>query len=192
MRRFVVLGHEATTDPAFHLDDLPGAGRLDILCRCVNAAFLLSHAIRSDVELTLILQDSLRIRFVGDDLKSVAPDERAIAGLIKAALEQADTAVGATMVESSPGIHVGRGGLKAVLETLPDSASIVQLIEGGLPVDQAPLPTEPVFILSDHIEFTQTDREALERVPSTQLSLGPNSLHSDHAITITHHILDTG
>ena len=34
MRIFVVVGHKATTQPSFSLEDIPGtSGRLDILCR---------------------------------------------------------------------------------------------------------------------------------------------------------------
>jgi tRNA (pseudouridine54-N1)-methyltransferase len=50
MRQFVVVGHDAPTTDDFSLDDLPGAGRLDVLCRCITAALLLSHGIRDGVE----------------------------------------------------------------------------------------------------------------------------------------------
>ncbi|MDD1671564.1 MAG: tRNA (pseudouridine(54)-N(1))-methyltransferase TrmY, partial [Methanomicrobiales archaeon] len=56
MRRFAVIGHLAKTDGTFPLDDLPGsAGRMDLLCRCVQTAFFLSHTLRRDVECYLIL-----------------------------------------------------------------------------------------------------------------------------------------
>lgn len=56
MRIFVVVGHKATTQPSFSLEDIPGtSGRLDILCRSVTAAFVLSHGIRKDVLVYLVL-----------------------------------------------------------------------------------------------------------------------------------------
>jgi tRNA pseudouridine-54 N-methylase len=33
-----------------------GAGRMDILLRCINSAFFLSHKLRRDVEVYLVLQ----------------------------------------------------------------------------------------------------------------------------------------
>ena len=56
MRSFVVVGHKAVTSPNFSLEDIPGtSGRMDILCRCINAAFMLSHGIRKDVNVYLVL-----------------------------------------------------------------------------------------------------------------------------------------
>ncbi len=49
MRRFVVVGHKAASSGDFKLDDMAGgAGRLDILLRCVNTSLFLSHSIRRD------------------------------------------------------------------------------------------------------------------------------------------------
>ena len=52
MTLFAVVGHRARTDGGFSLNDLPGSGgRMDVLCRCVNAALFLSHDLRRDVEI---------------------------------------------------------------------------------------------------------------------------------------------
>jgi len=56
MKDFIIIGHKAVTAP-FSLNDLPGtAGRMDILCRCVNAALFLSHDLRRDVRVYLVLK----------------------------------------------------------------------------------------------------------------------------------------
>jgi len=87
MRRFIVLGHTAPTEPDFDLDDLAGgAGRLDVLARCVNSAFFLSHAIRESVRVYLVLADEVTIKLEGVELRYMNPDERNIAGLLKQAL----------------------------------------------------------------------------------------------------------
>ncbi|MEM3391660.1 MAG: tRNA (pseudouridine(54)-N(1))-methyltransferase TrmY, partial [Archaeoglobaceae archaeon] len=54
MRSFLIIGNEAVTEP-FNLNDIPGAGRMDILCRCVSQALFLSHSIRKDVEVFSLL-----------------------------------------------------------------------------------------------------------------------------------------
>ena len=77
MRQFVVSGHDAPTTAEFALDDLAGgAGRLDVLCRCVNAAFFLSHDLREDVRVWLVLGDEFAVRFEGSELRRLNPDER--------------------------------------------------------------------------------------------------------------------
>ena len=89
MRRFVLLAHKAPVAPDFTLNDLPGsAGRIDVLCRAIGAAFFLSHDLRKDVEVDILLQDQVQIRLVGEKLKRLNPDERSTAALIKHALEK--------------------------------------------------------------------------------------------------------
>ena len=91
MIRFVILGHRAHTTADFKLEDIcGGAGRLDILTRCVNSAFFLSHDLRKDVELYLLMlggEDAPKlIRFSGAEIRYLNPDERSTASLIRNAL----------------------------------------------------------------------------------------------------------
>ena len=47
MKTFIIKGNKAKTTPDFLLKDLPGSGgRMDILCRCLTSALLVSHGIR--------------------------------------------------------------------------------------------------------------------------------------------------
>ena len=91
MRYFVITGHKAVTTGDFKLDDIAGgAGRLDILVRCVNSAFFLSHDLRKDSEIYLILEGGTdapkTVRFYGPEMKYLNPDERSTASLIRNAL----------------------------------------------------------------------------------------------------------
>jgi tRNA (pseudouridine54-N1)-methyltransferase len=91
MRNFIIVGHRALTSPNFSLNDLPGTGgRMDILARSVNSAFLLSHDIRREVEVVLVLHGpdnpTKTIRFNGAELKYLNPDERSTGALIRNAL----------------------------------------------------------------------------------------------------------
>lgn len=190
MRQFVVLGHTAPTDPDFALDDLPGgAGRLDVLCRCVNAAFVLSHAIREDVRVLLVLQDRVTLRFEGDELRYLSPDERNIASLIRRALEASEEAVGHREAESTPGIYVSTRDLEAVLDE--GSGTTVMLHEDGDPIRDLAPPADPIFVLSDHRDFTDEEAALLSSRSDARVTVGPKRLHADHAITIAHNYLDT-
>ncbi|MCR4404486.1 MAG: tRNA (pseudouridine(54)-N(1))-methyltransferase TrmY [Candidatus Acetothermia bacterium] len=198
MRVFIVLGHRARLDPGFSLNDLPGsAGRIDVLCRCVNSAFCLSHDLRRDTELYLVLQDQVTLRFVGSRLRHLNPDERSTAALIQRALaareqlaaEPALAAAGQGEVESTPGIYISHRGLREVLsEAQSRVEELILLHEAGLPLRQAELAADSGFVLSDHLEFLPGELELMVALP--KLSLGPLSLHADHCIVIVHNELD--
>ncbi|MFC4447502.1 tRNA (pseudouridine(54)-N(1))-methyltransferase TrmY [Halorussus aquaticus] len=192
MRQFIVLGHDAPTTPDFSLDDLAGgAGRLDVLCRCVNSAFFLSHAIREDVQVHLVLQDEVTIRFEGSELRRLNPDERSTAALIRGALEERDEAIGHIAAESSPGVSVSKRGFAPVLEAAASEGTVVQLHEDGDPVVDVEPPENPVFILSDHHDFRDEEASLLADAADRRVRLGPELLHADHAITVAHNYLDT-
>jgi tRNA (pseudouridine54-N1)-methyltransferase len=192
MRQFIVLGHDAPTTADFSLDDLAGgAGRLDVLCRCVNSAFFVSHAIREDARVYLVLQDQVTIRFEGSDLRHLNPDERSTAALIRNALDQRDEAIGHVAVESSPGVHLSKRGFEPVLEEGARGGTVVQLHEDGDPVVDVEPPEEPVFVLSDHHDFRDDEADLLAETADERVRLGADLLHADHAITVAHNYLDT-
>jgi tRNA (pseudouridine54-N1)-methyltransferase len=192
MRQFIVLGHDAPTTPDFSLDDLAGgAGRLDVLCRCVNSAFFLSHDIREDVRVHLVLGDEVTIRFEGSELRRLNPDERSTASLVRGALEAKDEAIGHMEAESSPGVHLSKRGVEPVLEEAARAGTVVQLHEEGDPVVDVEPPADPVFVLSDHRDFEGSEVELLDEAADRRVRLGPELLHADHAITVAHNYLDT-
>ena len=192
MRQFVLIGHDVPTDPDFSLDDLAGgAGRLDALCRSITSAFVLSHGIREDVRVHLVIQDELTITFDGSELRRLNPDERSTAALVRKALEHRDEAIGALPAEPSPGVEVYRRGFEATMDDL--EGTVVQLHEEGdsiSEVDPAAI-SDPVFVLSDHHDFSEEEVGVLESVSERRLRLSPERLHADHAVTIVHHYLDT-
>jgi tRNA (pseudouridine54-N1)-methyltransferase len=191
MRQFVVVGHDAPTDAEFSLDDLPGAGRLDVLCRCVTAALLLSHDIREEVCVRLVLDDEYTLTFEGGALRRLNPDERSTGALVRNALEQREEAVGRIAVETSPGVSIVCGGFEAALDAVAGEGTVVELCADGRPAVEADPPADPVFVLSDHREFSAAEREELAGAAADRLSLGPRLLHADQAVTVAHNWLDT-
>ncbi len=195
MRTFIVVGHKATTSPDFSLEDIPGtSGRLDILCRCINASFVLSHGIRKDVSVYLVLlggENPKTIWLKGDALKHLNPDERTTAALLKKALAvEAST----EWARSTPGIFVRVGGLAELLAELKEK-KLVYLREDGRDIrafsDGTP-KGDLAFLLGDHTGMTAEEESMILQAGATVVSVGPTSLHADHCIVIANWALDTG
>ena len=185
MISFAVVGHLARTDGSFSLNDLPGSGgRMDVLCRCVNASLFLSHDLRRDVECYLILlgepMGPKTIRFSGASVRSLSPDERSAAALIKKVI---DVPCGSEFREAADGVSIRKGGLDRLVQDL----SFAVLDESGEDIRKiGSMPS--AFILSDHLNFTDPEKELIQNCP--KYSVGPKSLHADHTITVVHNERD--
>jgi tRNA (pseudouridine54-N1)-methyltransferase len=185
MRTFAVVGHLAPTGDGFTLDDLPGsAGRMDILCRCVHAALSLSHGIRKDAGIHLLLlgppHPPKDVLIQGAVVRSLSPDERSTAALVRKALA---LPAGEAFRESGPGILVRRGDLAGLVS----GGGYAVLSEDGRDVRTVrDLP--PGFLLSDHLDFTDREEAVLAGLP--RISVGPRILHADHAIAVLQNELD--
>jgi tRNA (pseudouridine54-N1)-methyltransferase len=185
MRTFAIVGHLARTDGTFPLEDLPGsAGRMDLLCRCVRASLFLSHGLRRDTECRLLLlgpPDPPRIiRFSGERVRSLSPDERSAGSLIRRALS---IPAGDLFRESTPGVEVRRGTLQDMMEGGPWAV----LDENGRDLRMVEDPGV-CFLLSDHRDFTPDEEAMLPGIP--RYSVGPRPLHADDAITVVQNELD--
>jgi len=205
MRQFVVIGHETPTDSdAVSLSDLPGAGRLDLLCRCVATGVFLSHGIRESVRVHLVVADELTVSFDSDSLRHLHPDERNVAARIRDALAAKPDAIGHMPADVSPGVELRRMGLEATLDRLlgagatsggpggsPTDPTLVQLHEGGNPLVEAAPPADPVFVLSDHRDFTGEEESLLAERADRRVRVGPEPLHADHTVSVVHNWLDT-
>ncbi|KCZ72920.1 putative SAM-dependent RNA methyltransferase [Candidatus Methanoperedens nitroreducens] len=188
MKQFIIIGHKAVTAP-FSLNDLPGAaGRMDILCRCINAALFLSHDLRRDVRVYLVLKGEpdppKLIRFDGNEVRYLSPDERSAASLIKKALEKNAQDF---WTESMPGVSIRRGNFSNLLREL--NKKIIYLREDGEDI-RGKRFEEPLFVLGDHLGLTDEEEKLIEGCEHKIVSVGPLSLHADHCIVILHNEMD--
>lgn len=192
MRQFVVVGHDAPTTPdSISLEDLPGAGRLDLLCRCVATGVFLSHGIRSDVRVHLVLGDELTVSFDADRLRHLHPDERNVAARIRDAVDVREDAIGHMPADVSPGVELRRMGFEATLDRIATDGTVVHLHEDGEPLVNVDPPTDPVFVLSDHNDFTDAEADLLADESDRRVRVSPKRLHADHTISVAHNWLDT-
>lgn len=194
MRRFIVVGHRAVTSADFNLSDLSSsAGRLDILARAVSASFFLSHGIRKDVVLYLLLlgepSPPKSLRFVGSDLKYLNPDERSTAALIRNALSKCGGEEKVEWLRSTPGISISTKNLKCILEECKPS-TFYYLKESGYDFKEVNLSQDSTFVLGDDSDLNEEEEKILDFFNPTVLSLGPLSLHKEHCITLVHNKMD--
>jgi len=185
MTSFAIIGHLAHTDADFSLNDLPGSGgRMDILCRCVNTSLFLSHDLRRDAACYLVLCGGpvppKTIRFSGDAVRSLSPDERSAGALIKKAL---NLPAGSKFRDAAPGVSVRKGGLAQLMTEHVFGV----LDEKGTDIRTAEIIPD-TFLLSDHLNFTQDEELQVQQCP--RFSVGPECIHADHTITLVHNELD--
>ena len=190
MRRFVVVGHKAVTTPKFSLNDLPGgAGRMDIVARCVNASLFLSHDLRRDVELIAVLLGEpgppVTVRFSGEKVRYLSPDERSPAALIKKALEKGAPPSGEA--ESTPGVYISK---KPFADVIGEAGNLIYLHEGGEDIRGAQLAGDETFVLSDHQDLTPEEEAVLTQKGARKVSLGKKLYHADHCIVMVNYELD--
>jgi len=190
MRQFIVVARRAPTTSDFSLDALPESGRMDLLARCVTASLLLSHGIRENVRTHLVLGDEFTVRFDGSELRGLHPDERSTAASVRAALEDRSEAIGHIPAEVSSGVSIVRMGLQGTLESLRSGSSLYQLHAEGDPMREVDIADDPVFVLSNHESLAEVDAELLATYADHRVSLGPESLHADHAITVANNRMD--
>lgn len=191
MRAFLVIGNKASTEP-FSLNDLPGAGRMDILCRCVAQALLVSHGIRKNNEVYLLLlgppNPPKALRIVGSEVRNLSPDERNVGGLIRKAL---GITINSEWKKSSPGFYVAKKDLDSLLNELSKKYEIIYLREDGKDIREiAKGLKNPLFVLGDHLGLKKEDEEIVLKYAKFIVSVSPLSLQADQCITIVNYELD--
>lgn len=162
---------------------------MDILCRCVNAGLFLSHDLRRDVRVYLVLKGGAPkiVCFEGAAVRYLSPDERSAASLIKKALEK--NAQG-FWTESTPGVSIKAGDFGDLLGEL--DTKITYLREDGADIRniQFETRTDHLFVLGDHLGLTDEEEKLIIAHEHEILSVGPLSLHADHCIVLLHNEID--
>lgn len=196
-RNFIVIAHRAVSNGNIHLNDLCGAsGRWDGIARNISASLFLSHAMRRDTSIHIILLgpgDPPKILTIeGLNVKYLNPDERACSALMKKNLS---IFIGEEMdrtVKTSPGIYITRGGLGSLLDRI--NGRIYLMNEGGSDAGEdlrGKLDQDrDYFILSDDKEFEEDELKIIRKKAATELSVGPLPLHTYQTIVLVNNILD--
>lgn len=214
-RRFLVVAHQATTDPRFSLNDLTGGtGRIDVLCRAVTSALCTSHGVRDDTEVWLTCpgrdddgSDGPRtVRIDGAKVRHLNPDERSTAALLKKAFG-ADVVPNGVFEEAHGGVTVAEMPFEEALVRFTVDGPVLWLDREGTDIRAASAdwfrdpamdhdeerkgPGGPGFVLSDHRPFTDEEvTDIRANVDGRIVSVGAAWLQGHQAVTLVHDELD--
>lgn len=174
MRNFIVISNTVDTSKPLALNSLTAYGRLDVLCRCITAAFFLSDDFRKDVVLGIFFRKNAKILEIqGDKVRGINPDERAIAGVLKKVFQGRKFS--------------GISFYSQNIETIVNNRKIIVLDAAG----DSPahlLNDNEYFLIGDQMGFLEEDRYLFTDLQ--RLSLGSQTYLSSQTITILNHLLD--
>ncbi len=194
LRRFVLIGQTASATGDFSTEDLPStSGRLDVLLRSLRAALLVSHGLRRNVLVYLVLRGGTTaprlLRVDGRSAKFLRPDERSLAMLVKKTL-QAVPSPSPTFSEVRPGLELCAGDLPEILAEAGTTPCYV-LQEGASDLRDQKIVDDDACTSSAIISASTWCRwPLLERHGCRRVSVGPVSLHSDDVVALVSNELD--
>ena len=191
-RHYAIIGHKTPSSGKLNLNDLSGSGRMDVLVRAINSALFVSHGIRKDTKITLHLQGGdgpdRRVLFDGKKLAGVRPDERSIAGQIKAIMKLPIPPIG-HYKEVTQGIYHSGGDIFNTLDLWKLEKININILDAkGIDINQVSKKENIGIILSDDLPFN--DKEIEKFTGYKKVSLGEKWLQGHSCIAITQYVLD--
>ena len=192
MRTFILYSH-ARTDASWNIEDMPSSGgRMDLVGRCVSASLWLSYTIRRDTEFIAVLNGApsppIAMKFSGERLKNVSPDERSVGLWLKKVLAQN---VEKDWIEIFPGIFAAQKSFQEIVKEYKEQKIFI-LHEKGEPIQEQKFSKEEnlVFILGDNVGIPAKDEKFALR-HGEKISLGKTSYVASACINVVNWIADT-
>ncbi|MBU2638701.1 MAG: tRNA (pseudouridine(54)-N(1))-methyltransferase TrmY [Nanoarchaeota archaeon] len=191
MREFILRARTAKTGD-FDINDLPGAGRMDIVCNSISNALNISNKLRKDTVMHIVLEGSPEppkiVSFHGDSITGMLWDEKSIASVIRNALLKSK---GKEKIKVSDGLFVEKKSFEALVkERLKQGKQVVYLHQKGKDIREAELKKDIVVVFGDYIGMPRATESLLDRLGAERASLGPEMLFAAHCIILVHNELD--
>lgn len=160
----------------FSLNDLPGAGRMDVVCRCITSALWLSDQLRKDTIFHALLEGKPNppklLTFNPLKLRRLYPDERNVAAHIKHALQN----------KKLPGIYVFTKSFEEFLKE--QDKQIFFLDASGKNIRKVEFEEDVLFVLGDHKGLREQD------IKGEKISVGKKIYLASQVISIIQNELD--
>ncbi|MCK4997626.1 hypothetical protein KAS08_04950 [Candidatus Pacearchaeota archaeon] len=193
MREFIYYSKSAVTAGNLIKDNLMQAGRMDIVCNVIIAAFFTSNAMREDVKFHLIFDGPPHAprHLVLESNTEMPISKKNVAGLIKRMLYKSPTTEG--LLEVFPGASIEKMSFEHLVKNLDKEGKDVLLLDGkGKDVREIKLEMDEknnsVFIIGDHEGFPSDKKKFLKKIDG--VTVGPKILFASQVITILHNELD--
>ncbi len=190
MRTFILYSH-ARTDSNGNIEDMPSSGgRMDLVARCVSSSLWLSYTIRRDAEFIVILNGApappIAIKFSGEKLKNVSPDERSVGLWLKKVLSEE---ISKEWQEIFPGIFAAKKSFQEIVKEYSKEKVFI-LHEKGAPIQKQKFPSDNlVFVLGDNVGIPPKEEKFALR-KGEKISLGKTSYVASACINVVNWIVD--
>lgn len=185
MREFVLFSNRGRTKGDWK--DLMAAGRMDIICHSVIAAFFLSNAIRSDVKLDIILNGPpdppKHIEFVYD--KDMPISKKDVGNLIRSTLWKYKPK---KRIKAFPGVFIEKKTLRKLIKEKIDK-EIYYLSNRGEDISKIRFGENPIFVIGDHEGIPKQEIKFLKK-NAKAISIGPNMYFTSQCISFLNIWLD--
>ena len=194
MREFVLLASKARTSPDFNLNNLPEAGRLDLVCRTISNSLFISNHMRQDTIIHIVLNGPKYppkiISFNGDCLKNFEPDERAIASFINLALKKGTNLGLNKEIDVSPGIKISKKAFENLIKEKSETSQLIYLHPKGEDLRKFSFKEDICFIFGDYLGIPKKTERFLDRFNAKKIKLSPITLFTSHCPILVHNELD--
>lgn len=195
MREFILRAAKTVTNPNYiNLNDLPGAGRLDLVCRCITNALFISNDMRRDTIIHVVLEGPncppKTISFDGKELRSLAPDERNATSHVKIALEKGRNLKLNESIEADVGIIISKRSFESLIKEKSKTSQLIYLHPKGTDIRKFEFKEDVCFVLGDHIGLERVTERLLKRMGAVRVSLAPAYYLASQCITICHNEID--
>ncbi len=192
MREFILRAQKAYTTE-FNLDDLPDAGRIDLVCRCVSNAVFLSNDLRRDTIIHVVLEGPKDppkvISFNGNELRDFYFDEKNIARVILKALKKGKGLKLGEEVEAHPGVKISKKSFEQLVKE-KNQTQLIYLHEKGTDIREKEFKENVTFIFGDYTGMPKKTENFLENNGAEKISISNKMLFASHCIVIVHNELD--
>ena len=193
MREFILRARKAKTTE-FDINNLPEAGRMEIVCACISNSLWVSNALRTDTIVHVVLEgpdDAPKIiSFFGDRLKGMDYHERGIAEFILTALKKGKGLKLNEERDVSPGITISKKSFEALVKEKSKSSQLIYLHKKGTDIRNAEFKENVTFVFGDYIGMPHKTESLLDRLGAEKITLGPVMLFASHCIIVAHNELD--
>jgi len=189
MREFIYFSRDARTSGNFQ--DLMKAGRMDIACHTIIAAFFLSHNLREDVKLHLIFygppDPPKHLEIISSERLHEFLSKKDVAGLIKRMLFKYKKG---KKTEPFPSCFIEKKSLLNLIEELKKEGKEIYILDKkGNSLRNQKLSNKSVFLLGDHKGIPQKEKKRISKI-AEKVSIGPNMYFASHTLTILQNELD--